>query len=113
MPLPVAGSSPFPRDDVRDHEEAFSVEMKMLTVVPWFMLAGAERLPDAEGLIDTDTDDVADDPPQALLAEAWNVVACATGTTALPIAGRFAPTPSTVTTAMERIGSSDLRSLVV
>lgn len=33
-PLPDAGSSPLPSDDVSDHDAAFNVEMKMLTVDP-------------------------------------------------------------------------------
>jgi hypothetical protein len=99
LPLPVAGSRPFPSDEVSDHEAAFSVLMKMLTFDPCVVDAGEEIVPDGCGFRLTVTLADGDPPPHALFAVAWNVVACEIGTTALPIAGRFAPTPAIDTTA--------------
>jgi hypothetical protein len=106
LPLPFPGSSPLPSDEASDHEAAFDVLMKMLTLVPCVVDVGDEMLPSGCGRMSTVT--LADDdcPLHAVFAAALKVVAWVTGTTALPDDGRFAPTPSTDTSA---VGSDEVQ----
>jgi hypothetical protein len=91
---------PFPSEELRDQVALFTAVMKRPTVDPWVAVAGAERLPVGSERMPIETDADGEVPPHAFVAVAWKVVACGTGTLAVPDGGRLVPTPSMVTSAV-------------